>query len=342
MFIGSPYLTGGLAPLPLHQPPLKCSPDTFYVTPNMFNCEMLRLVREAKALSQSELAKQLGVSQPKVSRFEDGISAPNPEELTKLSEVLGQSSEFFHQAGSARSQSAVSFFRKTTSIPMKVITQFNARMNLRRLGILGELGGRKLPARRSISHRPVTTLEEAELAANELRRLWQVPRGPIENLTKLVEDTGCVVELFNFGAGKLDGLAIGGGTETPFVFLNDKFPADRRRFSLAHELAHIVMHRTVTETVEEEANVFAGAFLMPKEDIDTKLYPLTIEKLIALKLEWRCSMKAILKRALQLGRIKTRYEQFLWMRLGQLGYRTTESLENDLPQETPTSIEDRK
>lgn len=306
-----------------------------------FNPQMVELAREAKGYSRAEFARLLGVSQPKVSRVEEGISEPTPDELTRYAELLDQPTGLFFQHGVLRSQNPVSFFRKTTSLPLKTVTQFSARMNLRRLEILREIEPIGLRSFTSIPHISVESIEQVELAAAELRRWWRLPRGPIKNLTQVVEDAGCVIELFDFGVGKIDALALGGGTTHPVVFLNRAYPIDRRRFSLAHEVGHLVLHRSITETVEDEANVFAGALLMPAEDIVSELYPLNVEKLIQLKAKWGCSMQAILKRAAKLNRISERSERFLWMQLGQLGYRTSEPLKGDLPDEQPTPINER-
>lgn len=165
--------------------------------------------------------------------------------------------------------------------------------------------------------------------------------GPVSSVVALVERAGCVVEHFEFPEAKLDGLAIGGGTPMPVIFLNRNYPRDRMRLTLAHELGHLVMHRELRETVEEEAWAFAAEFLMPEAEIGAQLYPLSIESLGALKTKWGVSMQAILKRASDLKRVNSRYAQFLWMRMGQLGYRTCEPFEDRIPPETPTPIEKR-
>ena len=53
----------------------------------------------------------------------------------------------------------------------------------------------------------------------------------------------------------------------PIVVLNSQQPADRQRYSLAHEIGHLVMHRLPSALMEDEANTFASALLMPTVDI---------------------------------------------------------------------------
>lgn len=306
---------------------------------DVFNPEMLVLAREAEGLTQAAFAKLAGVSQSKVSKVEEGLSIPPTEELGRWAELLNQGAELFGRTGPARPPS-LSFYRKTAALPIKLFTQCNARMNLRRIAILQELGGRCLPRDLDLPYIPVSNEKEAEEAARQLRKMWRLPSGPVANLLSLVERTGCVVQHFDFRTEKIDGLAICGGTPTPFIFLNQQYPADRLRLSLAHELGHLVMHREIKETVEEEAWAFAAEFLMPGNEIRHDLYPLSIESLAQLKLKWLVSMQALLKRARTLGQVQERYSQFLWMRMGQYGYRKSEPLTERIPREIPTPLKD--
>lgn len=65
----------------------------------------------------------------------------------------------------------------------------------------------------------------------------------------------------------MDGVTMHAPDTLPCIFLNRSQPADRLRFSLAHELGHLIMHRVPTLQMEEEANAFAAAFLAPAKDI---------------------------------------------------------------------------
>ena len=86
--------------------------------------------------------------------------------------------------------------------------------------------------------------------------------------------------------------------------MNRNQPADRQRFSLGHELGHIVMHRVPSPTMEDEANAFASALLMPTQEVRPYLSGrLTIQKLASLKPVWRVSMQALLYRARAIGTI---------------------------------------
>ncbi len=62
------------------------------------------------------------------------------------------------------------------------------------------------------------------------------------------------------------------------------------RFSLAHELGHLVMHYyfipSEATSVEDEANEFASEFLMHEREIRPQLKRLTLPILATLKQQW--------------------------------------------------------
>ena len=74
---------------------------------------------------------------------------------------------------------------------------------------------------------------------------------------------------------------------------------------------------------------------MPEMDVRGQLDNLSLDRLISLKLHWRVSMQAILKRAESLGQINPRRARYLWMQISKAGYRTREPVEADVPREEP-------
>jgi Zn-dependent peptidase ImmA (M78 family) len=124
----------------------------------------------------------------------------------------------------------------------------------------------------------------------------------------------------------------------PIIFVNKDIPGDRLRFTLSHELAHIVMHKYPSENMEKEADTFASEFLMPADDIKHSLSYLTLHKLAELKLHWKVAMSALVYRANFLGQISPRQNQYLFMQLSKAGYKTREPAELDIPVEKPSLL----
>jgi Zn-dependent peptidase ImmA (M78 family)/transcriptional regulator with XRE-family HTH domain len=304
-----------------------------------FNSEMLALAREAKGYTQKEMAAFFGSNQSRFSKIESGELVPQEADLQNFVRVLGQPRDFFFQRESAASAS-VSFYRKAAGLPLKMLRQCNAQMNVQRLQIEKIVGNARL-AKRSLPCISPDDVGGAKQVARRLREEWGLPRGPIRNLTKLVEEAGCVIVDFCFPSSKLDGLCIQAAKKPPFIFLNKDFPKSRRRLSLAHELGHLIMHKNPHENVEEEAWDFAAEFLMPAEEIGKQLSNVNLDRLGRLKSEWGVSMQAILQRAKKLEKISESYSRHLWIQIAKCGYRINEPFEDVIPDETPTDLEKR-
>ena len=173
--------------------------------------------------------------------------------------------------------------------------------------------------------------------AQQARCLWRVPSGPIRNLTAIAEKAGVLVIHFDFGTRKIDGCSdwIGG---LPVVFLNMHMTPARMRFTLAHEIGHLIMHSLPYADAEQQAHMFAAEFLMPASDIKSMLLPVNLDRLARLKLHWRVAMQALLKRAEDLRLISERTSRRWWMIMSKAGYREIEPHENDIPREMPSLL----
>lgn len=307
--------------------------------PFQINVGMLTLAREAKGFTQKDLADQIDCNQSRLSKIEAGELMPHENEVQSFVRVLGQSRDFFFQSGETMPAS-VSFYRKTQTMPLKMFRQCNAQMNIRRLEIEQKIGDKKL-GKRELPKLSPSENGGADAVAQAVRKRWRIERGAVQDLTKLVEDTGCVVVDFSFPTTKLDGLCIRASQKPPIIFLNKDLPKSRRRLSLAHELGHLVMHTNPHEKVEDEAWDFAGEFLMPAAEIGKQMSGLNLDKLGELKKKWGVSMQAILYRAKKLGEISESYNRFLWAQIGKYGYRTNEPFEDLIPDEKPTELETR-
>jgi Zn-dependent peptidase ImmA (M78 family) len=111
------------------------------------------------------------------------------------------------------------------------------------------------------------------------------------------------------------------------VFINTLLPVDRLRFSLAHELGHLVCHDVPNPQQEIQANQFASEFLMPSDDIADDLRDFSLNKAMELKLYWGTSMQALTHKAWELGIISdSRYKNCL-IEMSRRGWRKNEPIE---------------
>ena len=185
--------------------------------------------------------------------------------------------------------------------------------------------------------------EDPAKIARTVRATWKVSHGPIFNLTRLLEENGCVIVPHNFGTSDLDGFSHRSSRWPPFFHINSALPPDRWRWTLAHELGHMVMHFDVGQSskeVEEQANIFAGEFLAPSAEILPMLWRLDFPALASLKREWKISMQSLIMIAHRLGSINGRQKTAMFTRLSSAGYRLREPANLAPPVERPSLLYD--
>jgi Zn-dependent peptidase ImmA (M78 family) len=176
-----------------------------------------------------------------------------------------------------------------------------------------------------------------EQIAQLVRASWQLPSGPINNLSAAIEGAGGIIVRYPFSNRKVDGISMWVTGMPPLFFLNENCPGDRDRWTLAHELGHVVMHRVPTPSIEEEADRFASELLMPAKVIRPELQNMTLARAASLKLKWRVSIAAIIRRAKDLGVITPSQYRYLCMEISKAGWRTREP--NELPPEKGVNLQ---
>ena len=268
------------------------------------NPEMIILARESRGLTQSCLAKSLCITQGKLSKIEHGVLCVSKELLEELSKELDYPIEFFFQTESIFGAGlSIVHHRKRKSISSKTLAMIHAQMNIRRIHLSKLLQAVNIQKNR-IPHMDVDEYDEdIERIAQEVRANWLIPSGPIKNLTAIIESVGGIVIQCNFKTRKLDAIGHSIPRLPPIIFANIDVPGDRLRFTLAHELGHIIMHSVPRPRMEKEADRFAAEFLMPSRDIRPSLSQLSLSKLANLKIHWKVSMAALLYRAKELNKI---------------------------------------
>ncbi len=309
-----------------------------------FNADLLILARQSRGLSQSELAENCNLSQAMISKLEGRLVVdPSLDLLTKLSEFLNYPMDFFYEAdrlyGLPPSVHAGPLYRRKASVTKKSREKLEAILNIRILHLKRLL--------RSIDLEfdlPLLDLDPDEYTpeeiASKVRQAWLIPKGPIHNLMDYVERAGCMVFLCDFHDISVDGVTMRSPDLPPCIFLNKNLPGCRQRFTLAHELGHIIMHRIPTgDDMETEANKFASCLLMPADDIRPYLQgKLSISKLAQLKPMWLSSMSSMLYRAGDIGAISQHQLKYLWIEMNKLGYKTREPTQLDVQVEIPKNV----
>lgn len=296
---------------------------------------MVTLARESRGFSQKELAKLLGLSAGKLCRVEQNDQSFSEFIIEKLSVVLGYPTSFFYQEGESFVTNAIDF-RRRLKVPHRLLRKINAGISLHRLTI------EKLLSDRDSPNLPLINPSEAPAeAAIRLRKTWKLGRGPVNDLTALLESKGIVIVSFDFETERVDSRVVITNNKRSMIVVNSLMLGDRQRFSLAYELGHLVLHASPTSTLENrdighEANLFASEFLMPHNEIVADLAgEISIGKLAELKCKWKVSMQALLFRAEDLNIISYNQKRYLLSQFNSMNIRRREPPEFDVPTERP-------
>ena len=194
---------------------------------------------------------------------------------------------------------------------------------------------------------PDLSQSSIEESAARTRAFWGMGAAPTASVISLLEKNGIIVARHELGSEKLDAFSQWCQADgTPYVILNsEKASAVRSRFDAAHELAHLVLHRNVStkqlntsaifSLMEDQANRFSGAFLLPETAFANDLHSISLDALRALKAKWRVSVGAMIKRAANLGFVSEAEERRLWINYSRRGWRRREPLDGKLNEETP-------
>lgn len=154
----------------------------------------------------------------------------------------------------------------------------------------------------------IQKFEDAEKAAEELRRRWDLGTGAVTNLLTFLEEKG--IKTFQLeGPEKFESLS-GFYSRQPFIAVERKLPVDRIRFRTASELAQILFgFRNEPEAIKLY-NRFAAAFLLPVPILEEYFLPagrkIALSELSEIKLRYGISLQAIMRRALDLELVTER------------------------------------
>lgn len=283
------------------------------------------LARRRRGLTKTALAQAIGVSSRSISAFEAGEMRPSEETLEKLSAALGFPQAFFGGPDLEEvSVDAASFRSMSRMTASQRDTAFAA-------GTLGFLVSAWADERFHLPVVDVPTVDSGtppEAAADIVRSEWGLGTKPIRNTVHLLERHG--VRLFSLAQDAIEVDAFSLWRDAvPYVFLNTRKSAERGRFDASHELGHLVMHAGETiprgKAVEDEANRFAGALLMPRDRVAAALSPrASLADLIHVKTYFRVSASALAHRAHELGVFTDWHYRRLCIEMSKAGWSKRE------------------
>lgn len=291
--------------------------------------DRLRLARELRGWTQADVADRSdgAFTAAALSQLERGHTRPLPATLQALAEVTNCPPSFF--VGRPGDQRREGFFRslQATSARERRRHLASARLLHELITVIEErvdLPELQVPRRAPGPH----SATEIETIAESTRRAWQIDDGPIPNVVRVLERHGIVVVRASSFSREVDAFSVLHEGRPIVVLGTEKAVTARSRFDAAHELGHLVLHDDSDagkRETENEAHQFAAAFLMPASTIRHEL-PATADwtELMRLKVGWRVSIAALLRRALTLEVMPNHRYVNAMKTLSARGWRTRE------------------
>ncbi len=308
--------------------------------------QRLKISRAAAGLSLRDLGDKIGnrVTAQAIGKYERNETMPGSGVLIALADALGVSVDYL--VGDKEMVLEAVEFRKRKITGKREEAQVEAKvlhMLERYLMVEGPLG---LPSvewdkPREAPYPVVSDPSEADRAARSLRVHWSLGLDPIPNLVELLEERG--IKILAIPLTNIDGLTARvrrtSRAAVPVIVVNSKDWGERQRFTMAHELGHMVLELAPKVDDERAAHRFAGAFLMPAEalwsEIGKHRKSIGWEELFDLKRLFGVSVQALTYRCKDLGIFGEALFRKLFNDFARFGWRSP-------PYEEPLAMQGEK
>lgn len=309
--------------------------------------------KNARGFSSATLSDLVQVSQSSICLYEKGKQNPKQEVVESLARVLNVPVGFFFKEITIAKPKSL-FYRSMAAATKSSRTMSEAKYEWTLEAVEGYLlrffdfPSLNLPDIELPADFKRLNSQTIETIATQLREHWTLGTGPISNMVRTLEANGIVVWQTKFEAETQDSFSEYREPH-PFVVLSsDKENYFRSRFNAAHELGHIILHRNIDKTtlnkkadfklIEDQAHLFAGAFLTPATAYYNDLSSISIDTFRALKPRWNVSIAMQIMRTKHLGLISEPEEKRLWINLSRRNWRTSEPLDDSTLPEKPQLI----
>lgn len=306
----------------------------------MINGYRIKQARELTCLSQIDLAAKLEVTQSTIAQIEGGRFQPSDELVEAFAMQLGFPIAFFTQDDPPHFPQGSLLFRAHKNLSALQMAEAH-RYGQLIYEISLKLSKRvknKTPLRLpQLADDLTNPIEAAQLTRDTLGLSHDMP---IPHFIRAVEQIGISVFSLPTHLEGRDAYSLWTRFPTlwtsqeltrPIMVLSRGAPGDRLRFSVAHELGHLVMHQSIRGTskaLEDEADIFAAELLMPETTAREKILPpVTITSLAMLKPQWGISIQALLMRARDLEIITYSQYRYLYDRIRHYNWKEHEPVE---------------
>lgn len=318
-----------------------------------FNGDRLKAARIIRGMTLTELAVKTNISKQSVSLYENNKNIPDYFRVAAMARILNFPVDFFFGKDKYPALTETTYFRSQASSTKKDRQAQSAKLELvaKMYDVLYQylefpiFNDPKIEFRgynTAIENAMEGAIDEIEAAADIVRKCWNIPDGPIEDIQYILEQNGVLVTGFKNAGKSIDAFSQRTVIDNSDIYIvgldlgSHASSSCRMHFDMAHELGHIVLHpwsedidslsKEEFKVRERQANMFASALLLPREQFgrDVGRYPTDLKYYEYLKNKWGVSIQAMLMRANQLKFLSNNQYQYLMRQVSKKGWRTSE------------------
>ncbi|AXI00764.1 ImmA/IrrE family metallo-endopeptidase [Sporosarcina sp. PTS2304] len=333
----------------------------------MFIGKSLTNIRVMNELSRGQLAKKVGVTEQAIWQYENGYTSPKLDVVNQLKTIFHVKASYFYREDLlsrsnmenikvqhiAYRSETVNSLSKTQSelLHIRFLDEFLKRIESKISYPASLLLKMRDEAYAYVQQNPDVNREnQIHFIANLARQTMGLPENSNQNFLFLLEKAG--VFIFEKKIGEtIDAYSLWTEDDRPYIMLGTiKKSAARRNFDLAHELGHLLLHYKVEfsmqdkssyRMLEDEANSFASAFLMPEEfqkDCTDIVKVSNPDAYLELKEKWEVSLQAIAMKVHKLGLMEYQQYRYFFMSINKKGYKKIEPLDDKILVNRPTKV----
>jgi len=334
----------------------------------VFMGENLTNLRIMHGYSRKELSEKLGVTEQAVWQYENAYTSPKVPIVNELKRIFSVKSKYFYEKDKLTERNNqgninvmnIAYRSKVMNVISKTQTEakhveyldtfvnyITARISLPTLKII-QL---REEAIQYMNHSQDDRKAQIQYVAKLARERLNLEQTTNENLMFWIEKSGVYVFEKAIGEG-IDAYSLWTKEDRPFIILgNIKRSAVRRNFDIAHELGHLLLHyrlefinldRKEHKAIENEANLFAGAFLLPEEEFTQDMQAISQltnpDQYLDLKNKWKTSLQVLGYRVADLGLMDAKARRNFYAAMHRRGYLEREPFDRTIPLQTPMRV----
>ena len=287
--------------------------------------ENLKRIRLLKNLSLKDAGILLNMSATAVSKYENGKIIPDSTKIIEFANAYNVKSIELLKVYDMPEMKFVSFRKKQRLTGKKL----ELLKDLIKINVYKYIEVLEMNNINSVNNKlklyNCKSLKEAEEVANKFRNYIEISnKQPISDLINILENLGIIiiqVENINNQFCDFDGMSEYVNNIPVIVLLDDIRDGARQRFTIAHELGHLLLKIDDKLGAEKVCNRFASSLLMPIEAIinefGTSRKNISFFELKAFKNEYKVSYSAIIYRLHELNIISEYLYKKFSILLGQ-------------------------